>query len=100
MQLALQSSKSRTPRRLASVSPVFDDRFRSGGSKAPGRRPSRGRGGGHHRASRSTTAAPSTAGTSNDEMEAFFDIDLKRSLCGSNDRMLYLKMVSAEGFDT
>jgi len=33
-------------------------------------------------------------------MEAFFDIDLKRSLCGSNDRMLYLKMVSAEGFDT
>ena len=100
MQLALQSSKSRSPRRPASVSPVFDDRFRSGGSNAPGRRPSRGRGGGHRRASRSTTAPPSTAGTSNDEMEAFFDIDLKRSLCGSNDRMLYLKMVSAEGFDT
>lgn len=44
-----------------------------------------------------STAAPSTCGA-NDEIEQFFDDELKSYLSGTGDRILFLKVLAAEGF--
>lgn len=91
-RLALQSSRSRSRR----PSPVaFDPRFeRTKGP--PGKKPERG---GFGRSAPSQCLTSTSTGT-NEEIENFFSADLPRYLSSTNDRVLFLKIVVAEGFDT
>ena len=76
---------------------VFDQRFQR--TKDPrGKKPEKPERGLLGRSVPSQCLTSTSTGT-NEEMENFFSADLPRYLNSMNDRVLFLKLVGAEGFD-